>query len=684
MTLSVQKLLRQAEKYTKLNEFGKSEALYKEILLKFPKNIKALKAYQQLQIKNKNKKKISFNNNNEKFQDLVHLYNMQKYSEVLLKVQALIKIFPYEINLYNLQAAANAAVFKYDDAIKSYERIIKINPNFANAYFNIGVMFQAKNYLQKSVTSYKNAIFHDPNYADAYNNLGNVFKELGKLKDSMNAFEKAIRLKPNHAFAYNNIGNLYAELGERKKSIKAFNKAISIIPDYESAIAAKLHQLSHICDWEEIEKNTSIINKIGTIKNPVTPHFILSLEDAPERHRIRSEIYSKTKYISNYLPERIITKIKSKRIRIAYISSDFKIHPVALLIAKVIELHNRNNFEIYGYSIGINKPDEMNKRLKKAFDKFEDVKSLTDKDIASKIQKDEIDILIDLNGFTDKSRPGIFAYKPSKVQINYLGYPGTMGSEFMDYIVADHILIPNGFEHFYTENIIRLPNSYMPTDNSRVISNQELTRKEFGLPDDGIVFCCFNNNYKISFNEFNIWMRILLKNKNSVLWLKNSNEWSKENIQRAAKGRGVDPLRIIFAEKFSMEKHLASYTLADIFIDTFSYNAHTTASEALWAGLPVITKVGKGFASRVAASLLNAVGLQELITSSEAQYENLILNLTKNPDNLTQIKQKLKQNLLSQPLFDTEKYTSHLEEAYKKVYENSLNSKNKKDIIVEN
>ena len=355
---------------------------------------------------------------------------------------------------------------------------------------------------------------------------------------------------------------------------------------------------------------------------------------------------------------------------------------MAFLIAKIIENHNKKQFKVYGYSIGPVVIDEMNIRLQKAFDVYKEIGHETDEQIATTIQKDNIDILIDLNGHTKDRRTGVLCLRPASIQINYLGFPGTMGADYIDYIIADKILIPDKFENFYSENIIRLPHSYMPTDNTRIISNKPVSRKEQGLPEDGIVFCCFNNSYKISSIEFDIWMLIVGRIDNSVLWLNIKNKLVRENICRAAQIRGIDPSRIIFANSLPMEEHLARYALADIFLDTFNFNAHTTASEALWAGLPVVTKLGKSFAARVAGSLLSAVGLDELITHTELEYEELILELALNPKKLKKIKHKLNKNKITEPLFDTELYISHIEQSYLKAYDNYLLGNNTVNINI--
>ena len=370
------------------------------------------------------------------------------------------------------------------------------------------------------------------------------------------------------------------------------------------------------------------------------------------------------------------------RLRIGYFSADFSEHPVAYLIASVLETHDRKQFEIYGYSIGPFNNGKMRQRLIKAWDAFNDVHTMSDYNIAMLARQDKIDIAIDLTGYTKNHRVGIFAYRAAPVQINYLGYPSTMGTDFMDYIIADTVLIPVGYEQYYSESILRLPNTYMPTDNTRQISTRKITRSEMGLPKVGFVFCCFNNNYKISSREFDIWMRILHKVKGSVLWLRKSNVWSEDNLRAEAVSRGIDSTRLVFAGLAPMDEHLARQKLADLFLDTFIFNAHTTATEALWVGLPVVTKIGKGFAARVAASLLTAIDLPELITETEQEYETLILQLATNPKDLEYFRKKLADNRLSSSLFDTRLFTINLEEGYLKACKLYYDGKLPKDIFV--
>ena len=748
MSFSLQKKIREAEKLIKLNEYSKARDFYLDILEKFPNNVKALRALKRLKVLNANEPlNIS---KSKKFNELLHKYNNKDFKNVIKKADELIKIYPYEKDLHNIQGASNAALSKFDKAIICYENILKIDPNSAKAYFNIAVMYDKLSLPENALKNYKNAIKIKPDYADAHNNMGSAYKELGYLDRALNAYQKATSIQPNHAFAYNNMGNIYMTGKSFEKAIKAFEMATFFNPNYADAfdslgiaylnkkniteaykafeqvlfinpnhvkgllnmgnlhevnaeyeksiqfyskaymndpennelLALKVTQQAYICDIDKIKKYNSRIKHACTNKYHVRPFDIFAQDDEPQRHQLRAVSYTDKYFNENCHLTLSNSESKSDRIRLGYISSDFKEHAVSYLIAKVLESHNRDEFKLFGYSIFPSKLDKMGERTREAFDVFQEVDKFSDKEIALKIQNDKIDILIDLNGHTINSRTGVFTYKPAKIQINFLGFPGTMGAKFIDYIIADNVIIPNEFNNFYSEKIIRLPHSYMPTDNTREISIRLITREEMGLPTESLVFCCFNNTYKISVDEFDIWMRILSKIENSVLWLKIENELAKKNIQIAAEKRGVDPSRIIFADFIKMEDHLARYTLADIFLDTFNFNGHTTAADALWAGTPLITKLGNSFAARVAGSLLTALGLTELITNTEKEYEALIIRLANNPLELEKIKEKLKKNLISNSLFDTEKYTFNLEKAYHKAYENYTKGNKPENITI--
>ena len=571
---------------------------------------------------------------------------------------------------------------KLEEAITVYKKSISLKPDYADAYSNMGVALQSQGKLEEAITVYKKSILLKPDFAKAYNNMGNVLKDQGKTEEAIKSFKNALLLKPDFAEAFNNMGNAFQGQNKLGEAIEAYTKALSIKPDYDSARAQRLHQQAHICDWTAIEEDRKLIPELGIFEKSVSPFFMLSLEDAPDLHHQRSKLYSINMYPQKPIPLPDKPLKKPKRIRIGYFSADFKIHPVSYLIAKVIEKHNRDKFEIFGYLLVGNKEDELRKRFEKSFDALKDVSKFSDKEVALLSRQDNIDIAIDLNGYTQNSRSSIFAYRAAPVQINYLGFPGTMGADFIDYIIADQHLIPTENKKYFTEKPIYLPNTYMPTDNSREFSNRFISRSDMGLPDEAFVFCCFNNNYKITNLEFDIWMRLLIKVKGSVLWLRRSNQLSDKNIIKEAKKRNVDASRIVFADRVPIEEHLARHKLADLFIDTFAFNAHTTTTEALWAGLPVITKQGKGFAARVAGSLLKAIGLPELITKNVRDYENLIFELATNTNKLKVVKDKISENRLSKPLFDTELYLKHIEYGYQQAYQNYFDGKPPETIIV--
>jgi len=712
--LSLDQALLKAKSYIKSDEITKAQKIYESILSSYPKNIQA-----QEGLANLSKSKQIYMSQNlpqETINHLINLYNQGQLDEVVQQAQVITKQHPQAFILWNILGAANKRLGHIEEASQAFKKVTELNSNYADGFNNLGVTLKDQGKLDEAIEAYKKALSIKPDYADAYNNMGNILVDLRNLDDAIEAFNKAITIKPDYAEAFNNMGNAlkyqnrldeaikayekalslkpdyveaYYNMGNAlveqaklNESIEAFEKVLSLNPDYEVARAHKLHQQAHICDWNSINKDRKLIPKLGTSKKSVNPFSMLSLEDAPERHYLRSKIYAKDTFPQNPIPLPNNSLKKTKRIRIGYFSSDFKKHPVAYLIAKVIELHKRDKFEIFAYSLMGNQEDELQKRLENSFDVFKDVSELSDREVAILCRQDNIDIAIDLNGYTQNSRSSIFAYRAAPIQINYLGFAGTMGAKFIDYIIADQYLILPDNRKYFTEKQLYLPNTFMPTDNSRKFSNRFISRQEMSLPDEAFVFCCFNNNYKITDVEFDIWMRLLMKVKGSVLWLRRSNEQSDKNIMTAAQKRNIDSSRLVFADKLPMDEHLSRHKLADLFIDTFTFNAHTTTTEALWAGLPVVTKQGQGFAARVAGSLLNSIGLSELITSSESEYESLILELAMNPSKLRKVKEKLNKNRLSHPLFNTELYTKHLENGYLTAYQKYYDGKDPENIIV--
>jgi predicted O-linked N-acetylglucosamine transferase (SPINDLY family) len=425
-----------------------------------------------------------------------------------------------------------------------------------------------------------------------------------------------------------------------------------------------------VCDWSNFDTDvTELLNQINDGKKSSPCFPVLALTDSLEAQRKAAQIFVNDKHPANFTLGSIPKISRKKKIRIGYFSADFHEHATAYLMAELFESHDKESFEIFAFSFGPDKHDLMRERLTSAFDHFTDVRLKSDSQIAQLSRELGIDLAIDLKGFTQGNRMGIFSFRAAPLQIGYLGYPGTSAAPYIDYLIADHTLIPNRSQDQYTEKIIYLPNTYQVNDRKRQISDRVFTREELGLPPTGFIFCCFNNNFKITPHTFDSWVRILKAVNNSVLWLLEDNPIAAVNLRKAAELRGLDARRLVFAQRLNLSEHLARQRVADLFLDTFPCNAHTTASDALWAGLPVLTRMGKSFASRVAGSLLNAIELPELITETQEQYETNAIEFATNPDKLNIIKNSLLQNIHTCALFDTQLFTRGIESIYKSLYE---------------
>ena len=560
---------------------------------------------------------------------------------------------------------------KSDGAIDCYKKAIAIKPDYIEAHNNLGISLMDLGELEASAKYYANALAIKPNYTYALNNLGVVFNRLGKLDEANNCYELALNFNARYAEAYSNRGNLMTDFGRFEEALKDYQKAYKLQPDIDYMLGNILNTKMYICIWDDLSEQTDkLMQKINNGDKAVGPFAALSITDDPDLQKRVAEIYVNDKFqISNVLPK-IERYPKHKKIRIGYFSADFREHPVSTLTAELYEIHDRSHFEVYAFSYGPDTKDEMNLRIKAGVDHFYNVQMMSHKDVVLLSRETEIDIAIDLGGFTQHSRAEVLSMSVAPIQVNYLGYSGTMGAEFMDYIIADNIIIPQENKKYFSEKITYLPNSFMVNDTKIEVSKRNFTRQEAGLPSDRFVFCCFNNHYKITPKVFNSWMRILSQVDGSVLWLSKANKTIVNNLKKEAEYNGIDEARLIFAPHLEfMEDHLNRVKLADLFIDTLPYNAHATSSDALRMGLPVLTCVGKSFASRVAASLLSSVGLPELITSTQEEYEGLAIELATNPKKLKAIKDKLANNLPSAPLYDTPLFTKHLESAYKMMYD---------------
>ena len=646
--LKLDQAIKLAKKQAKEDSPEEAKRIYQDILTKFPKNKRALDGLTGLIGKPIGRVSKAQNPPQDQLQSLINLYSQGQLQQALQQAETLVQQYPNSSVLLNIQGAVLKGLGQLDLSVDAFNKALAIKPDYADAHYNMGLVLQ----------------------------------EQGKLEEAIEAYNKALAIKPDYADSYCCMGVALQEQGKLEEAIKAYRKALAIKPDYDVARAQKLHVQAHICDWDSMAKEIGLLPRLGVSKDYVEPFTMLSLEDAPERHRRRSELYVATKYPQRTRSKWTRPSQKPKKLKIGYFSADFHNHATMCLMAQIFAAHDHEHFEVYAYSYGPDNYDEMRQKLITDVDKFYDVRNKSDAEIFDLARADNLDIAIDLKGYTKDERLSLFSRCLAPVQISYLGYPGTLGADFIDYIVADPTLIPKAKCGYYTEQVIYLPHTYQPTDNKRPISGKVMNREEHGLSSNNFVFCCFNQNYKISPKEFDIWMRLLSKVEGSVLWLLQSNEWAEQNLKHQAEARGVSSKRLIFADKIPQAKHLARQQLADLFLDTFNCNAHTTTSDALWAGLPVVTKLGEGFAARVAGSLLNAIGLPELITTTEHEYEDLILELATNPTRLAEVKKKLATNRISQPLFNTELYTKHLENGYQQAYQNYLDGNSPQTITV--
>ena len=559
---------------------------------------------------------------------------------------------------------------RYEDALATLKDAIALNPDFAQAYNNRGAIFnELQNHVQ-ALASYDRAIQLNSDYAEAYNNRGITLSELERHDEALADYERAIALNPDYAEAYSNRGITLSGIRRYDEALADYDRAIQLNPEIDFLLGYCLHTKMHLCDWGNYKPLLQqLLDKTENNKKVSAAFSALVILDDPSLQKKSAECFVKEKHPSNAALPNIQQYPKHAKIRIGYFSADFHHHATMHLMAELFEYHDKHQFECIAFSFGPDVQDEWRQSAIKSFDQFIDVRNKSDIEVAQLARALAIDIAIDLKGYTKDSRAGIFAYRAAPIQVNYLGYPGTMGADYMDYLIADYTLIPEDKRQHYTEKIVYLPNSYQANMKHRVISDKIITRQEMGLPENAFVFCSFNNNYKITPTTFDGWMRILQQVAGSVLWIFKSNETAVENLKKEALLRGVDSNRLIFASYLPVEEHLKRIQLANLFLDTLPCNAHTTASDALRVGLPILTLMGGALASRVAASLLNAVNLPELITTHQQAYESLAIALANNPVELQHIKNKLKNNLTAAPLYDSKCYTQHLECAYQAMYQ---------------
>jgi predicted O-linked N-acetylglucosamine transferase (SPINDLY family) len=595
---------------------------------------------------------------------------LKKYSEARVNAQKAISVESDNSAAYINLGLVERELKSFEAAFKFFDKAISLKPEYAEAWGNKGVTLDELKRYEEAIAHYDIALRLKPDYAEAWSNKGVTLNKLKRYDEALVHYDKSLSLTPDYAEAWGNKGVTLDELKRYEEAIAHYENALRLKTDIDWIYGDLIHAKMKICNWSGSPNLLGIVSeKVMEDKKVTSPFFLLALNDDAALHKKSSEIFTQSKYPLNPFLGPIPKLSVNKKIRVGYFSADFHNHATGHLIAELFELHNKNQFELIGFSFGPMANDEMRQRLKKSFDRFIDVSNKSDMEIAQLSRGLNIDIAVDLKGFTQDARTGIFANRVAPIQVNYLGYPGTMGAYYMDYIIADKTIIPVKSQSYYLEKVVYLPNSYQVNDRKRLISEKQFTRQELGLPENGFVFCCFNNNFKILPETFDGWMRILKSVNGSILWLLKDNPWAVENLKKEAQKQGIDGKRLVFAGRVPLSEHLARHRQADLFLDTLPYNAHTTTSDALWTGLPVLTLMGQTFASRVAASLLSAIGLPELITSTQEEYESLAIELALNPKKLSDVKLRLVNNRLTTPLFDTPLFTKNIEAAYTKMME---------------
>jgi predicted O-linked N-acetylglucosamine transferase (SPINDLY family) len=552
------------------------------------------------------------------------------------------------------------------EALRISERGVNVAPLFSPLHLIHGAVLQAMGRKEEALQSYDKALEINPNYVEVLTNSGVLLRDMLRHREALERFNHILSFDSFNTSALSNCGILLTEFKQSELAIPMFKQLISLNPDYDYALGLLAYEQLHICDWTDFEAlSRQITEGIAAGGRSCKSLAFMSFSDSAEDHQRAAKLFSE-----QYCPKRDISywqgeRYHHKKIRLAYVSPDLREHPVGHLMAGVFERHDKSRFELTAISLGIDDGSRLRTRMLKTFDHFIDAQQMSASQIAQTLREMEIDIAVDLAGYTSDSRADIFAHRPVPVQVNYLGYPGTMGTEYMDYILADRHVIPENQQQFYSEKVVYLPDSYLPTDSGIQIAERTPSREECGLPATGVVFCSFSHDYKILPATFAIWMRLLQQVPGSVLWLMSRRDISIHNLCLAAEQQGIDPARLIFATRVPLvEDHLARYRLADIFLDTHPYNAHTTAADALMAGLPVVTYMGNAFPARVAGSLLHAIGMPELIAQSLEEYEQIALRLVTTPELLADVKARLVANKATCALFDTERFTRNLEAAY--------------------
>lgn len=623
------------------------------------------------------------------FAEALKRHQIGQFAEAEQLYRQAIAARPTYAEAYGNRGAALQSLGLLEDAVASYRQAIALKPDYAQAYNNLSVSLQRLGLLDEALASCRQALVLKLDTAEVHFNLAAILQDLGHLEEAVAHYRWGLIRDPRpNADVHYNIGAALHRLRRLEEALVSFDAALKIRPDVKYLLGDHLYILMYLCDWSAASgKIGNLLQEIERGKKVATPFALGALTDRLPILRAAAETVIADRHpASSELPA-LARRPRREKIRIGYFSADFRDHPVAHAIAEILELHDREKFEVVAVSFGKDPDDQMKQRIIRAVDEFVDVHARSDRDVALLSRSLGIDIAVDLSGFTEGCRPGIFSRRAAPIQVNYLGYGGTMGAEYIDYIVADKTLIPEHAKEFYAEKVAFLPNTCLPKSSLDARLNptdedRRRFRQQAGLPADGFVFCCFNSSYKILPDMFDMWMRILAQVDGSVLWLLEYNSTVTRNLRKAAAARGIDPERLIFAKRVSQEEYVQRYYAADLFLDTWPYTAGSVARECLWAGLPLLTLVGDSYVSRMAASLLNALDLPELVATTAEQYEATAIGLARNPERLTQAVKTLERSRVATACFDVKLLTRNLEDAYGQMYERHQRDMAPSDIYV--
>lgn len=673
-------ILNTAIKYFQEKKFFEAKKVITQLIINEEKNLDALNIMGAILFSENNyydaivyfDKIIQLNPNyaDAWYNKAITLHDLKRFEEAINNYDKTIKLNPDYFKAWSNKGIVLHDLKRYEEALYNYDKAIELNPNYSEPWSNKGITLNNLKRYEEAIYCHNKAISLNLNFSKAWNNKSATLLNMNRYNEALNSCDKAIQLDPNYAEPWNNKGTILINLKNYDEAITAYNQSLKINPNKNYLLGNILSTQMQICDWSNFIFLTQDIKKnLLNNKAVISPFVCLSIFDSPQLHKLTAELYVKDNLNFINKLELISKRPKRKKIKVGYFSMNFAKHPVSYLIAEIIELHNRNNFEIYAFSFGDNEKDDMRKRLELAFDNFIEVKELSDTDIIKLSRKLEIDIAVDLGGFTKGSRPQIFAERAAPIQVSYIGYLGTWSNKCMDYIIADKIVITKENQKYFSEKIIYLPNQFQANSSLRITKKINASKHTYCLPEKFFIYCCFNNNWKINPSTAKSWSKILKKNLNSILWLYAENFLAKKNLKKFFNDNGVNSERIIFTEKTSFSDYLNKYKFADLFLDTFPYNAGATASDALRMGLPILTLEGQSFAGRQASSLLKCIDLPELITSTTTEYEKLAIDLAYNPKKIIELKKKLTFNLLNKPIFNSKIFTNNIETAYQIIYD---------------